>query len=253
VARIRTLKPEFCTSKDVAALSRDARLFFLQLLTEADDEGRLLWIPRRLCGVLYPHDDDVTSAVLEGWAGECSARNMVAIYDTPTHGRVLQVVNFLDHQAINRPSRSRLPESSVNAHGGLTEPSVNAPASLTEDSRGEQGTGKGTGNREVDSRSPHGGRDAPDGFEGFWRCWPKKVARADAEKVWRKLRPDAATQVLILGAVSRQARSPDWTKDDGKFIPHPATWLNGRRWEDEVGAARSADGLPTLSAAEFAS
>lgn len=39
--------------------------------------------------------------------------------------------------------------------------------------------------------------------------------------------------------------SADWTKDGGQYIPHAATWLNGKRWEDE---------LPQpVSAAPFAS
>ena len=33
------------------------------------------------------------------------------------------------------------------------------------------------------------------------------------------------------------SKSHDWTKDGGQFIPHAATWLNGKRWEDELPAA----------------
>lgn len=38
---------------------------------------------------------------------------------------------------------------------------------------------------------------------------------------------------LIIAAVERQKLWPDWTKDGGRFIPHPATWLNRASWEDE--------------------
>ncbi|MNH08813.1 hypothetical protein D3C79_682460 [compost metagenome] len=34
--------------------------------------------------------------------------------------------------------------------------------------------------------------------------------------------------------------STDWTKDGGQFIPHAATWLNGKRWEDELPTAGAA-------------
>lgn len=108
MARIRTIKPEFCSSPDVGALSRDARLFFLQLLTEADDDGRLLWIPRRLCGVLYPHDDDVTCAMILAWLDECNARNMTSLY---TVGGVeyVQIVSWGKHQKISHKATSKLP------------------------------------------------------------------------------------------------------------------------------------------------
>ena len=38
----------------------------------------------------------------------------------------------------------------------------------------------------------------------------------------------------VLKSLSLLENSDEWTKDDGKYIPHPSTWLNQRRWEDEV-------------------
>jgi len=55
-----------------------------------------------------------------------------------------------------------------------------------------------------------------------------------ALKAWKKLKPDLELLQTILGAVDAQARSPGWLKDGGQFIPLPATWLNGRRWDDEM-------------------
>jgi hypothetical protein len=82
---------------------------------------------------------------------------------------------------------------------------------------------------------------APDGaqgrFERFWAAWPKKVAKADAQKAFARLGCDDALLALIVDAVERQARSPGWRKEGGKYVPHPATWLRGRRWEDEPGPA----------------
>ena len=42
-----------------------------------------------------------------------------------------------------------------------------------------------------------------------------------------------------MSAIEAQKKSPQWTKDGGQFIPHPATWLNGKRWEDQVTAGSS--------------
>lgn len=76
-------------------------------------------------------------------------------------------------------------------------------------------------------------RDAP-GFDKFWTQYPKKKAKPDAIKAWNKLRPDDQIQLTILSAVKAQCATAEWMKDRGQYIPMPATWLNGRRWEDEV-------------------
>lgn len=75
---------------------------------------------------------------------------------------------------------------------------------------------------------------AGDGFEEFWAVYPKKKSKADAEKVWRKLAPSPELSQRIQASVAAQRGSKDWQKDGGQFIPHPATWLNRRSWEDEI-------------------
>ena len=79
-----------------------------------------------------------------------------------------------------------------------------------------------------------GKSDRLEGFAQFWLIYPRKTAKQNAEKAWAKLRPDRSLQAQLLVALGKQAKSPDWTKDGGSFIPHAATWLNGKRWEDEL-------------------
>ena len=71
-------------------------------------------------------------------------------------------------------------------------------------------------------------------FDEFWSQYPKKIGKAAAGKSWRKIKPSAELHQTILAAVSAHKTTDQWTKDGGKFIPHPATWLNQRRWEDEI-------------------
>lgn len=72
-----------------------------------------------------------------------------------------------------------------------------------------------------------------DSFSAFWDAYPRKVGKVQASKSWAKLNPDSALQGQIFKSLEWQTQQPDWKKDGGKFIPHAATWLNGRRWEDE--------------------
>jgi uncharacterized protein YdaU (DUF1376 family) len=72
----------------------------------------------------------------------------------------------------------------------------------------------------------------PSRFEEFWAIYPRKVSRAAAKKAFDKLAPNDELLVVMLKAVGTQAKSEQWAKDP-QFIPYPATWLNGKRWEDE--------------------
>ncbi len=71
-------------------------------------------------------------------------------------------------------------------------------------------------------------------FDRFWDTYPRKIAKEAARKAWVRLKPDAALVGTILAAVARHRASNDWQREGGRFVPHPATWLNGRRWEDEA-------------------
>lgn len=68
-------------------------------------------------------------------------------------------------------------------------------------------------------------------FDAFWDAYPRKVGKAKAEQAFKKV--DAPVSIL-LSAIAEHKKTPQWQKDDGQFIPHPATWLNGKRWEDQV-------------------
>jgi uncharacterized protein YdaU (DUF1376 family) len=67
-------------------------------------------------------------------------------------------------------------------------------------------------------------------FDIFWAAYPRKTAKGTAEKSWKKIKPDEQLLAEILFALSKQKST--WT--DPKFIPHPATWLNAKRWLDGV-------------------
>lgn len=115
MARIRTVKPSFWESAQSASCSREARLLFLGLLNECDDEGRMRWAPKRLAGVLFPHDDDVDVAQIVEWVTELEAAVdedgfMLAGRYTVGGNEYLAVPKFLDHQRISKPQVSTLPE-----------------------------------------------------------------------------------------------------------------------------------------------
>lgn len=70
-------------------------------------------------------------------------------------------------------------------------------------------------------------------FDRFWKSYPRKVGKGAALRAWKKVREPAKTLGLILAALEWQVESEDWREKKGKYIPHPATYLNHERWQDE--------------------
>lgn len=71
-------------------------------------------------------------------------------------------------------------------------------------------------------------------FDRFYQAYPRKQGKQAAQKAWLKLKPDDTLVETIMDALADHKQQPDWLKDGGQFIPYPATWLNGRRWEDDL-------------------
>lgn len=107
MSRIRSIKPEFPQSETIGKLSRDARLLFIQLWTLADDEGRARASSRMLASLLFPYDDDAPH-LIEGWIAELEANGCVRRYDIEG-STYLEVCNWLKHQKIDHPSKSKIP------------------------------------------------------------------------------------------------------------------------------------------------
>ena len=84
---------------------------------------------------------------------------------------------------------------------------------------------------------PKGPKPAPDHapelFAQFWARYPRKRGKQAAIRAWERIRPDEALCGVMLEALGRDAASRQWNAQEGRFIPHPATWLNQGRWEDE--------------------
>ena len=74
-------------------------------------------------------------------------------------------------------------------------------------------------------------------FDVFYKIYPEHKAPTDAEKAWMKLAPDDSLFQIILAAIEKQRRHKETLSAKGKFCPEwpfPATWINKRRWEDEI-------------------
>ena len=67
-------------------------------------------------------------------------------------------------------------------------------------------------------------------FDEFWAAYPRRTGKEAARKAWCAARKRDASPDHIIAAARRYAEHPP---DDPQFIPHPATWLNQGRYDDE--------------------
>lgn len=77
-------------------------------------------------------------------------------------------------------------------------------------------------------------RYKPEWFSRFWNLYPRHTKKAETIKAWDKLKPNRELCDVMSAAIRAQMQTEQWRRDGGRFIPHPSSWLNGRRWEDEI-------------------
>ena len=77
-------------------------------------------------------------------------------------------------------------------------------------------------------------------FDKFWTLYPRKVAKLSAQRSWKRLTNkniDSIFKVLHEHLIR-------WKFKDIQFVPHASTWINQRRWEDELESLPSDKNLP---------
>ncbi len=223
--RARNLKPSFFKNEALAECSPLARLLFAGLWCLADREGRLEDRPKRIRAELLPYDDGSVDDLLS----ELHDAGFILRYSVAV-GRFIQVVNFTKHQYPHRKEQAStipapdMPEASPVQEQGITgtcpaESLIPPPEPLIPSSDAEASVAAGK---------------PEDGFEIFWKAYPRKEAKGAALKAWEKIKSKSETLQAILVALEWQRVSTDWTKDGGQFIPQPPAYLNKQRWLDEA-------------------
>lgn len=190
MARIRTIKPGFFRSEDVSALPMRARLTWIGLWTQCDDAGRTKDNAKLIKADVWPLDP-VTLADIEEDLSTLAAHGRIVRYEVDGR-RYLEVVNWDDHQSINRPTPSKIPPPPNG-----TYPQMSTHGRFSEDSHQE---GKGKEGKGGDARArasmsagtvpdtssqppPRACAKHPTGTEA--NCGPCKGARLNYEQ-WEK-------------------------------------------------------------------
>lgn len=128
------------------------------------------------------------------------------------------------------PSTGNLSPTTGNMPGGGDEPEEESENQQLGESLTVKMAGTATGKetREQPSKTLAERR-----FDEFWAAYPKKVGKKAALTAWNKARPDTELFDKIMAAIGRARATDQWQRENGRFIPNPATWINQGRWDDE--------------------
>ena len=178
-------------------------------------------------GVLVGYTVDAMDAVV-GWPGFTQAMIDVEWAGIQDDGSLV-MPRFEEHNGASAKRRANDNERKRNDRKAKNVRNVSASDADKLRTREEK-------RREDKEQKPYGDDevDHAESFAQFWALYPRKVGKEAARKAWDKLKLTNELFDSLVQALGAQCLTTDWLKDDGRFIPHPSTWINGKRWEDEV-------------------
>lgn len=207
MSRIRTLKPEFFRSRSLAKCSRDARLTFTGLWTEADDHGHGVADPRILKGAIWPLDDDITHEHVSAHIRMLVETDHIRLYEVAGEA-YYEVIHWSEHQAAAYRRGEPKHPGPDDPLATVSHEDVQESAGRTQERAGREGneegkgTGKGGGSRKrahqlpdgwsppdgvtQEQRTKHPGVDLDRELEKFRNHWQSKgETRKDWIATWR--------------------------------------------------------------------
>jgi hypothetical protein len=216
MARSRNIKPAFFLNEQLVELPYSTRLLFIGLWCLADREGRLENRPKKIKMQLFPADDlDIPEALLGLYAAK-----LITLY-TIDSIKYIQIDGFNKHQnPHHKEADSTIPACTLpDKPEALPSTTVLIPDSL---------------NLIPDSGLPEKilVPSVKSRFLDFYAVYPKKKDKAKAEAAWKRHKLDSIADKIINDVINRSTNESSW--QDKQYIPLPTTYINGKRWEDEI-------------------
>lgn len=234
----RILKESVCYSENIDGLTLFQEVFFYRLIVNCDDYGRMDARTKVLSSKLFPLRDVKDKEIRESLAALVAAE-LVTVYESEGH-LYLQMNTWDRHQTI-RAKKSKYPAFDSNCKQMNADEIIckqmNANVAVIQSNPIQSiSESKSESEYENPNRNPSsGGRKESaldELFDLFWNVYPRKESKPNARKAFDKIKPDRELVETMIQSVQRWKMSQQW--QDSQFIPYPASWLNQRRWEDEI-------------------
>jgi len=183
-----------------------ARLLFAEITALCNKEG-YCWASNQYFADLY----EVDKTTVSGWIGQLKTRGYLTVQLEYKEG---------SKQILNRYMK-------INGEGidEITKTSFQKDVDPIDQ--------KTKGNTKTNTKTNITVNNVDD-FDSFWKFYPRKASKEAARKAWEKLRPDQHIMQMILDNVKERVEKGEWRKDNQSYILHASTYLNQKRWEDEV-------------------
>lgn len=208
-------------------MSVESQLLYFHLVVRADDDGVVETYP--IMKMLGTAPDAYKLLIARGYVTPINEDQVVIIEDWLEHNVIRA------DRKVDSIYKNLLPETAKVIEA--------KPRSDVEDNSRRVGGPSTDGVSQVRLGKVREVKDTqePEEFKTFYKAYPRKKDRPEALKAWKKQEPPLDD---ILEAISAQKATEAWKKNNGQFIPYPASWLNAREWEDEVESDPSA--MPLL-------
>ena len=195
-----------------------ARLLYYDLSMRADDDG-FVNSPKKIMRMIGASQDDLSILIL---------RKFILPFDNG----IVVIKHWRIHNYIRKDTYNPTPYT--DEMNMLTVDDNKAYSFKDDTSRPRLADGSST-------QDNKGNKDNKDNyitytsteFDEFWSVYPRKVGKKDARRAFDKALKAADAETMIR-AVKAQKQSGQWLRENGRYIPNPATWLNQGRWDDEI-------------------
>jgi len=215
MARGRMISKEISLDEKVNALSDDtAKLLFTWMIPHLDAEGRMYGEAQTFKSIVVPRRN-ISVKKIEKYLKEMEKLKLIFRYNV-NGNQYIYKPNFEKHQTglqKSREAQSRIPAFNSRATPELLQ-SKDGLTLIEDKVKVKDNT--------IYMR-----------FENLWSVYPKKKSKWQAEKAFSKINPDDKLLEIMLSSLEKAKQSKEWKKNSGEFIPHLATWLNAKGWEDE--------------------
>ena len=220
----RIIKESICTSDSIDSLDWFSEVLFYRLIVNCDDYGRFDGRTAVIKNRLFPLKDSLTLKNVETAINKLVSVGLVCRYEA--NGKPFLLLPTWNEHQIVRAKKSKFPEP---------EPDSICKQMYSDDCKCSRNPIQYENENDiVPPIAPQGADKAAedDDFEAFWTAYPRHVAKDKARTAFGRV--PKSEHAVLMAALEQHKRSEQWTKDGGQYIPHPATWLNQRRWDGDA-------------------
>lgn len=246
----RLIKDSIHASESVNKMTDFQFRLWVNLITYVDDYGRGDARPAVIRGTCFPLRERMTNKDIDAALEALAGIGCISLYTVD--GRpYLYFPTWESHQNVrNKKSKYPAPEDGnkqlQTIENNCKQLNTNVPVIqsnpiLSESESISESVSESSLLPDAEGEDcPTEGKSAPKkpkkpddpGFVRFWEAYPCKVAKQDAIKAWKKINPSSELVDEIVSGVEKWKKSDQWTRDGGRYVPYPATFLNGQRWAE---------------------